>query len=856
MTQMEREQIQYELAFDRKADTLRNLGLNKHQSKYMMACVGYLTGVLENEYRKMIDDPTGFTPRKHGQSDLRVVLMFMSERPQEVAVNLLATLFRLCLGDPERQLYDATIATAVAEQLEMHMKVVHIKNQARDAGQRAEYKQVFDQLFADKDVWTQRMVNSLAAKMNIETFQEWDEKMSLRIGGYFSRLVFDHMCGGEGKMTTFTRTSGRDGTTVQLSDATFESISYAEMADLVASFARRPMVETPAKFSDCPDLTYGGWYTHPITAVSRSSFGNHWTGDKRNQAVSMGQAKYLDRIAGHAYVINQEVLNAANFIFDTMDLGWQKGDKGFKKITRLSPPTCPVEVITAEWKDSDEGRAYWKEKKGTQYVNRAVASKRAATAASLVVANDCRHEEELYFPVSLDFRGRTYFRTTDLSPQGDTFNKGVLMFKEGKPINLDVMRRFIGSFVTDAKGGISDRDMSKASKAEQIRWVIDNEDKLRQIASDWHGTLEWWSRTDSPFEFLGAVFDYIKAISSDDPSTYISHIICRVDAVASGIQHLGTIARDTGVADAVCLRGQEKSTDLYTKVAETTNDLFRTYRDNPKAWDEWCDDMGKAEDSAVRGYNAQLWSEVILDVGGHRRGDAKPVSMQYSYAVKERTIGIRLMEDEGWRDKVVDGMAAKMGMDKDDLDVRRAVSQLGQFMAHIQFDVIRRIATNLASVMGWYQQCVDILGDHGWQYTNPAGFTMRQRYTNTRTSTLSCPTYNTTIQIPVEGVKSNKQTNGISANQTHSLDGALLVLTHLYFDGSMSIIHDSAGCHSCDMDDMQLALRQAHVKLYEKNLLLEMKEQNEERTGLALPEPPKPGDLDLQDVLKSTYFWS
>ena len=856
MNQMDREQTHREQAMDRLASRLRSTELNQNHKNYLGMAIEKFVDVIQTEHAAMLADPAGWTTNGHGRALLRPVLAHVAGEALEHTYNMLAVTMREAVARKDENMYQATLDSKIGEAVRNLISV----QMTREATDPAEYRRAFKMKLEGKDVWTTKNINSFLSKLGTELV-DWSDREVLMVGDYFSRLMLDNLDGkvnddGTKNFPLFTRRGGRDGMNLGLHPDAEDVISTQEMCDLVTAFSRRAMIEVPAKFSDCPDLTWGGWFTHPIPAVPKSSFGDHHTGKRDNQAVSVDIAKFLDRVAGTAYVVNQDVLNVASWIFTVKGLMWKKGDGGFTEFIKHPMPTKP-KGVDQSWFKTPEGIAYIQAREEAQNLNRAARSKKMSIANAVHLADVDRHEPSLYFPASLDFRGRIYFRTQDLSPQGDTFNKGVLQFRDAKPINLDVMRRFIASFVTDS-GDLSDVDMSKKSEADQIQWTKDNLDVLNRIANNPADTVDLWSRTDSPFEFLGAVIDYTTAMHLDDPTAHMSRVICRVDAVCSGVQHLGTIARDSGVADAVCLRGQERTTDLYTLMSEAVNQEFIKYRDNPEAWATRCDIKGVADDRAPREYEASVWSTIIMDLGGHGRSDLKPACMQFSYAVKERTIGMRLLDDRDWRKKLTPHVARHLGLDVREALVMNTVSRMGQFMSQVQFDCIDKIAFNLRGVMSWYQECVSILADHeqGWEYTNPVGFTMRQFYSKKLSVTIPTPNYSVRIQTTNGDINKTKQVSGISANQTHSLDGALLVLTHATFSGTMSVIHDSVGCHSSDMEELQTSLRKSHVLLYQGNRLAEMKQQNEDRTGLTLPEPPEMGDLELSDVLTASYYFS
>ena len=112
-------------------------------------------------------------------------------------------------------------------------------------------------------------------------------------------------------------------------------------------------------------------------------------------------------------------------------------------------------------------------------------------------------------------------------------------------------------------------------------------------------------------------------------------------------------------------------------------------------------------------------------------------------------------------------------------------------------------------------------------------------------------------------INTRKTISGSSPNFIHSLDAAALTLTvnHCVELGitDFAMVHDSYGTHSPNMPLLNKVLREEFVSMYEKNDVL----QNLYDTAVAslpegvdVPPPPTKGDLDIQEVLQSDYFFA
>ena len=115
------------------------------------------------------------------------------------------------------------------------------------------------------------------------------------------------------------------------------------------------------------------------------------------------------------------------------------------------------------------------------------------------------------------------------------------------------------------------------------------------------------------------------------------------------------------------------------------------------------------------------------------------------------------------------------------------------------------------------------------------------------------------------GLDSYKQRNGISPNFVHSMDASHLMLTvlecHSKGINSMSLIHDSYGCHAGKASILFSSVREVFVRTYSENNVLQ--DMHDHVMNMLSPEqadklPPIPtfGNLDLNCVKKSLYAFA
>ena len=63
--------------------------------------------------------------------------------------------------------------------------------------------------------------------------------------------------------------------------------------------------------------------------------------------------------------------------------------------------------------------------------------------------------------------------------------------------------------------------------------------------------------------------------------------------------------------------------------------------------------------------------------------------------------------------------------------------------------------------------------------------------------------------------------------------------------------------HACDVDLLNRVLREEFVRIYSKPVLQNfLDQQRKAHPEISLPDPPQTGDLDIQQVLSSPYFFA
>ena len=234
-------------------------------------------------------------------------------------------------------------------------------------------------------------------------------------------------------------------------------------------------------------------------------------------------------------------------------------------ITALDPREVPGRLSDEEAADKEGLIAHKNEIRKAKTANAKMISKRFAQHRVFATADRFVSYPAIYFAYNLDFRGRVYACSDDLSPQGNDLQRGLLEFAEGDPLDAEGLR-WLRVHLANTYG------VDKVSFRERERWAEKHYEMILACADD-PMECEEWHAADQPWQFLAACFAF--ADYSQD-----AHAVVRVpvmlDGSCSGIQHYAAILRDEDAGREVNLVPGDKPGDLYRVVADRIMEKLKT----------------------------------------------------------------------------------------------------------------------------------------------------------------------------------------------------------------------------------------------------------------------------------------
>jgi DNA-directed RNA polymerase len=447
----------------------------------------------------------------------------------------------------------------------------------------------------------------------------------------------------------------------------------------------------------------------------------------------------------------------------------------------------------------------------------------------LTIAERMAPETALYFPYTLDFRGRIYAQVPFLNPQGHDIAKGLLTFAHGKPIGDGSGPGWLAIHGANVYG------FDKASLEERIAWVETHREVILACARDPLGE-SFWQDADSPWMFLAFCFEWAGYMR--DGAAFVSCLPIALDGSCNGIQHFSAMLRDAVGGAAVNLVPGDKPSDIYATVANLTALKLRLLS------------------STIGGVEAG-WAKLWGDFGIDRKITKRPV-MVLPYG------GTYMACKDYVEDAVLERGPAPI---KD----RKEFNKATHFLAKQVWSAIGETVIGARECMSWLQSCARLAAKTNLpiNWVTPTGLMVQQAYRSTKMQQVKCRLFDKEVKLKLavetDDIDGSKQVQGIAPNFVHSMDASALVACVNLSVGngvsSFAMVHDSYGTLAADTDMLGACLRHAFVDMYKENDVLE-----QFREGIVAMLPPDlkakvapcpaKGSLDLDQVLKSDFFFA
>ncbi|XP_055889371.1 DNA-directed RNA polymerase, mitochondrial-like [Biomphalaria glabrata] len=526
----------------------------------------------------------------------------------------------------------------------------------------------------------------------------------------------------------------------------------------------------------------------------------------------------LNTLSACAWIINKPVLDLQIEIFNSNG----------NSLLKISPPAAdlpPLPTIKAEMTMKDKATVY-RERMQLQQQKQDVHGLWCSDLYRLSIANKYR-DEIFWFPHSMDFRGRTYPLPPHFNHLGSDNVRGMLLFAKGKRLGekgYDWLKIHLVNLTGFKK---------RCSNQERLDYANSIMDLILDSADRPMTGNKWWQKADEPWQALACCMEIAKIERyTGRKEDYICHFPVHQDGSCNGLQHYAALGRDQAGAESVNLHPFENPKDVYSDVVELVEKIRK--RDAEQG-----NEIAKVLEGFVK--RKVIKQTIMTTVYGVTRFGAKLQIHRQLKDIKDFPI------EQAWPASI--------------------------YLTHTTFSCLREMFTATKDIQDWLTETARQISTFApVDWVTPLGFPVLQPYFKKISK----------AETKHDKFKPNgmKQKNAFPPNFIHSLDSTHMMLTSLYcmHAGTTFVsVHDCYWTHACDVPIMNKICREQFVSMHKQPLLEdlsehlidqvkkysqlphlqeELKDKNVASLLKLLTDIPRRGTFDLNNVLKSTYFFS
>ena len=539
----------------------------------------------------------------------------------------------------------------------------------------------------------------------------------------------------------------------------------------------------------------------------------------------------LDVLGSTPWRINEEILNIVLKVWDS--------DEIIAGIPPRKDEPIPSRRGISET-DPESKRKLKKLRRKIDLMNRNNHSLRCDINYKLEIANRFRGFE-IYFPHTLDFRGRAYPMPPLLNHIGSDLCRGLLQFYEAKRLGARGLR-WLKIHLANVYG------MDKLTFDERVLFADNNRESIFDSADRPLDGNRWWLKAEDPWQCLATCMDLTAALRSPVPEDYMSRLHIHLDGSCNGLQHYAALGGDVDGGREVNLLPSEKPQDIYSGVASIVNSLIDKDIDTLEIAKKL---VGKIDRKIVK-------TTVMTNVYGVTFAGAR-------LQVEDKLI------DRSDIDPEIKGKASVYITKK----VFQSLRQMFSVAKEIQ-DWITTTAKEISRSLP-EKPSKDSVPDAAVVWTTPLGLPIVQPYR--KNIRRQIPTLMQMVFIEENNstrpVDAMRQRSGFAPNFIHSLDASHMLMTaNACYEAGITFasVHDSYWTHAATTDEMNRLIREKFVELHQKNIMENLRNELLQRYGnrvvpcesksgvksyrpICIRPLPKRGNLDLNLVKDSLYFF-
>lgn len=614
-------------------------------------------------------------------------------------------------------------------------------------------------------------------------------------------------------MHTYKYDKGRRVGYVEMNGAMIEKLLQEPAGDLLAKHL--PMVAKPRPWKGIKE---GGFLGYPVSAL-RLKNGDE---SQRKYAEAAADKGDLDQMFTGLDVLGRTAWHINQGVFDIMLEAWNSGEA----IANFAPehPDIPLPPKPENWEDRKVRAKWYGSVRDVENKKLGFHSQRCFQNFQMEIAKAYR-DETFYLPHNVDFRGRAYPLPPYLNQMGADNCRGLLMFREGKPLGPTGLR-WLRIHLANVYG------YDKASLKDREDFAINHLSEIYDSAANPLNGQRWWLKAEDPWQCLATCLELKNALDSPDPTQFVSHLPIHQDGSCNGLQHYAALGGDVMGAQQVNLEPGDRPSDVYTGVAELVKAEIK--KDVAKGSQIAAYLDGKITRKVVK-------QTVMTNVYGVTFiGAVRQVRRQLEVIIPEPSpnpelgftqlsiyIARRIFNALGAMFTGAHHIQYWLGDCATRISTSITPDQIAAIEDAIQKPKPTRIATTVRQrriqpKLPKPEKLMEFRSSVIW--TTPLKLPVVQPYRTTKARRIKTNLQDISIKEPhvTHIVNKRKQLQAFPPNFIHSLDATHMILSALKCDEvglSFAAVHDSFWTHAADVDTMNGILRDAFIRMHSENIV-------------------------------------
>lgn len=580
---------------------------------------------------------------------------------------------------------------------------------------------------------------------------------------------------------------------------------------------RLPMVVQPKPWSN---FDVGGYYTIASRVVRQK------TGDTSQRAYAETAIENgdMDKVLAGLDVLGKVPWQINKPVFEVMSEVWNSG----QGVAGLVPEHIDLERPAEPPADANyQQRAAWG-KKLQEYENTKSGfhSQRCFQNFQLEIAGAMANEPQIYFPHSVDFRGRAYPIPPILNHIGSDLARGLLKFANGKELGA-IGLQWLKVHLANLAG------FDKASLREREQFAMDNMNDIVDSATNPLGGRRWWAKAEDPWQCLACCMELKNAFDSPDPTRYVSQLPVHQDGTCNGLQHYAALGGDQAGARQVNLEPSDRPQDIYSGVADLVKEMVEVEAEQGNSSAQYV--RGHISRKVVKrtvmtnvygvtfmGAKQQVYDELKVIFPNFK--ETKEVKSLQGVAMY---VAYKIFEALG---KIFNGaqeIQYWLGECGDRITTSITAEQVKQIQSRFEGKELRldtKYQTGKISKTGAKQMNKSIDNfKTGIIWTTPLKMPIVQPYRKDSLQKIVTPLQDITVtrRAAYDVVDKRKQLQAFPPNFIHSLDATHMILSALKCSEmglDFAAVHDSFWTHASDIPNLNVILRDAFVRMHSEDI--------------------------------------